>query len=334
MQAQTPFFPQFNQELNIWVYLDLEGNEVLQVNLPDIEDLQPFSDGLAMAQDEKTHSWGYINTLGKWQIKPIYDYAKPFKQGTAIVYNECKKNCNKSTEGLLSSRIGSIIDKNGKNLFTDNSQDKEPYKRYFLEENLGASLYGVTFGYGYNDMRNLINIKGEFLCETYSIFGSGASIYYDDSLKAYACQNIFYNLKGEKVLDLSGYAYPVVSSEGYIMYLGIGDETDENDEGVQVLLDFNKKEIAIFDNKVYRDARFVENGRILYSNDQFEKFYYNIKTKEISPYIRLDIEDDYHYTISLTLESNGTRFIFSSENNSEIVGFISKSGDMFFKGNE
>ena len=318
--------------MNLWVYIDPEGNEVLQINLPDIEDLQPFSDGLALAKDAKNHFWGYINTLGKWQIKPVYDDAKPFKQGTAIVYNECKTNCNKSSEGLLSSRIGSIIDKNGKNLFTDNSQDEEPYKRYFLDENIGASLYAVFNGYRFNGMRNLINIKGEFLCESYSLNGFGPKFFYNDSLKAYACQDIFYNLKGDQVLDLSGYEFPVVSSEGYVLYSEFG-KTNESDDGVQVLLDFNKKEIARFDHKVFKYVRLIENGRILYSNDQSEQFYYNIKTKEISPYIRLEIEDDLHYTVSLTLESNGTRFIFSSENSKELLGFISKSGNLFFKRN-
>src|SRR5699024_3055898 len=41
------------------------------------------SEGLAAAS--KKGKWGYLNTEGKWKIKPQYDWALPFSEGLAVV---------------------------------------------------------------------------------------------------------------------------------------------------------------------------------------------------------------------------------------------------------
>lgn len=329
IQAQQPYFPQRDAETSAWKYVDVSGEQVLKIDLLNIEDLRPFSDSLACAQDVTTHLWGYINTLGKWQIKPTHQIAADFIDGYAIVTNKCKSGCNKSKEGLLNDNIGSIIDKNGLIVFTDKSQNKMPYERYFLDKNIGSGLFSVILGYGLNDMKNLINIKGELLCETYSIFGGYGNVVFDQEIKAYRCKNRYYNLKGVAILDLSKYTYVQSFSNGYIW------ANEETEEGTtwKILINTKGKEIARFDDALYSSVGPVANGGFTYESENSEAFYYNLASKEKTPYSiqPLEIEQDYRYTIG-DKELNGCRFFYSNEEvDPKMLGFINVQGSVFYK---
>lgn len=329
IQAQQPYFPQRDAETSAWKFVDVSGEVVLKIDLLNIEDLRPFSDSLACAQDLTTHLWGYINTFGKWQIKPVHQTAADFIDGYAIVTNPCKSGCNKSKEGLLNDNIGSVIDKNGVIVLTDKSQSKMPYERYFLDKNIGSGLFSIILGYGLNDMKNLINSKGELLCETYSIFGGKGDVLFDQEMMAYRCKNTYYNLKGVLILDLSTYTYVQPFCNGYTW------ATEDTEEGTtwKILIDKKGKEIARFDNALYGSVGPVENGRFSYVSENSEAFFYNLASKEKTPNLNqpLKIEQDYQYTIG-DKELNGCRFFYSNEEaGPTMVGFINAQGNVFYK---
>lgn len=72
-------------------YLDKKGNIALkrthEEELIVEEDLYnpEFSQGLAVAYDSKSISYGYINRHGEFVIKPKFDTAKPFRENLAAV---------------------------------------------------------------------------------------------------------------------------------------------------------------------------------------------------------------------------------------------------------
>lgn len=331
IKAQQPYFPQRNTETSAWEYLDVSGEVVLKIDLLNIEDLRPFSDSLACAQDETTHLWGYINTFGKWQIKPIHETAADFLDGYAIVTNKCKSGCNKSKDGLLNDYIGSVIDKKGLIVFIDKSQSKIPNERYFLDKNIGSGLFRVILGYGLNDMKSVINLKGELLCDTYSIFAGYGDIEFDHEMQAYRCKNKYYNLKGDLILDLSKYMYVHLFRNGYTWATQEAGE-DETISWI-ILIDNKGKEIARFDNSLYNSVGPVENGRFAYVTENSETFYYDLVSKEKTPdsIQPLEIEQDYRYTIG-DKELNGCRFIYSNEEgDTKLLGFINAQGNVFYK---
>lgn len=45
----------------------------------------PFSEGLGLVQTEKAGPYGFVDKSGKFVLKPIYKYARPFKDGLALV---------------------------------------------------------------------------------------------------------------------------------------------------------------------------------------------------------------------------------------------------------
>lgn len=328
IQAQQPYFPQRNEETSAWQYVDVSGEVVLEIDLLNIEDLRPFSDSLACAQDATTHLWGYINTSGKWHIKPAHQTAADFIDGYAIVTNQCKSGCNKSTEGLLHEYIGSIVDKKGLIIFTDKSQNKIPNERFFLDENIGSGLFSIILGYGMNDMKNVINSKGEILCETYSVFAGYGDIVFDPEVKAYRCRNVYYNLKGVLMLDLSKYMYVHLFKNGYTWGY---EETEEG--SWNILINKKGEEIARFDVASYGSVGPVENGRFTYESENSETFYYDLVSKEKIAYSiePLEIEQDYQYKIG-DKELNGCRFIYSAEEgNPKLLGFINAQRSVFFK---
>lgn len=329
--GQNPYFPQRDSETTNWQYLDVNGKIVLIIDLTEIEDLSPFSEGIAAAQDAKTHLWGYINNAGKWQIKPIFEVANDFKDGYAIVTNKCKTDCNKSEEGLLNDHIGSIIDKKGKIVFTDNSQDETPYKRYFMDQNLGSGLFSVIFGYGFNDMKNLINLKGEILCDTYSIFSGLGDIIFDDEMQAYRCKNKYYNLKGEMILDLSNYTYIHSFSNGYTWVSAEIGEDEENLVSYNILLDKKGKEIARFESNSFNLPSPVIEGMFTFTNENADIYQYNLKTKEIILKELSEIEKNYEFTIG-KIEKNGCRFFYSEVDEiKKLMGFINAKEEVFYK---
>jgi hypothetical protein len=48
-------------------------------------DAAPFSEGLGLVQESKGGRYGYIDKTGNFALKPIYDHARPFKDGRALV---------------------------------------------------------------------------------------------------------------------------------------------------------------------------------------------------------------------------------------------------------
>lgn len=329
LNAQTPFFPQMNVETLKWNYLDISGKPVLDLPISGVEDLTPFSDGMAAAQDSATHLWGYINASGKWAIKPQYEQVQSFKNGYAIVSNECRSGCNQSQEGLLSTYISHIIDKKGKVIFTDNSQDEDPMKRFFLDENLGAELFRVVRGYGVNDMKSLINLKGEFLCDTYSVFSEKGNIVYDPQLDAFRCANVFYKRDGKVLLDLSAYSYVETFSDGYCWaYRDEGD--DETSITWNVLLDQKGKEVLRLNGDVYKAPDPVEKGAFRYMDKDYQYFVFNIDTQTSDPYQPHEIESEMGISIG-GKQPNGVRYIFSMEEGEPLIGFMNASGEVFYK---
>lgn len=328
--SQNPYFPQRDLETANWRYLDIDGKIVLKIDLKDIEDLRPFSDDFAATQDAKTHLWGYINTSGKWQIKPTFEFANDFIDGYAIVSNKCKTNCNKNAEGILNDYIGRIIDKKGKVIFTDNSQDEAAYKRYFMDQNLGSGLFRVTFATGFNDMKNLINLKGEILCDTYSVFSGSGDIIFDAEMQAYRCKNRYYNLKGEMILDLSQHTYVQPFSSSYTWASAEIGEDEENLISYNLLLDKKGKEIARFESNSFSLPSPVVDGLFRYTNQNGELCEYNIKSMEITLKELSDIEKNYQFTLGDT-EKNGCRFFYSEEDaRVTLMGFINAKGEVFY----
>lgn len=62
--------------------LNTQGKEVTG---PRFAKLDPFSEGLAAAQDNVTRRYGYIDSKGNWVINPVYLAANPFHGGKAFV---------------------------------------------------------------------------------------------------------------------------------------------------------------------------------------------------------------------------------------------------------
>ncbi len=330
VSAQSPFFPYFNTEEEKWTYIDVEGKKVLDIKLTNLENLMPFSDGLAAAQEKSTKLWGYINTKGAWIIKPQYAIAQPFIDGYAIVSNPCKKNCNTSTDGLLNDHISYILDKNGKIIFTDKSQESNPSNRYSLEKNLGDGLFRIIMGYGVSDMKNVINLKGEFLCATYSVFGAG-DIAYSRELKAFKCQDKYVNAAGKQVLDLSKYSYIEPYINGYAWAFYQEPSAGGEDIGWHILLDLKGKEVLKLNDNEYKAPQKIENGSFVYADAEYNSFRYNMATKKSEPYTPNEYEQLYGISLG-NKELNGTKFIHApKDEGGEIIGFLSGNGTAFYK---
>jgi hypothetical protein len=69
---------------NKWGFIDTTGHIIIDTMFKEIG---VFSDSLAAASDS-TGKWGYIDESGKWQIKPQFTSADPFKGGKATVMVE------------------------------------------------------------------------------------------------------------------------------------------------------------------------------------------------------------------------------------------------------
>ncbi|KUP21748.1 WG repeat-containing protein [Paenibacillus sp. DMB5] len=69
-------------------YIDHNGKTVIRA-VTGLQNSEPFSNGLAAVTVRTTSAGksvirtGFINTKGKWAIKPIYDYASSFSEGIA-----------------------------------------------------------------------------------------------------------------------------------------------------------------------------------------------------------------------------------------------------------
>lgn len=123
-----------DRENRLWGFIDRSGNEVIPPKFgPGITSaVGEFRDGLASAlvghwRDGK---YGYIDRSGKIVIPPIYQQAKPFHEGKAMVCRDAKQTNNgeaekKSRFNFLSNDKTecSFINRDGKVLF--------PFKEYY-----------------------------------------------------------------------------------------------------------------------------------------------------------------------------------------------------------
>ena len=328
--AQNPYFPQFNSVSETWHYIDVNGEKVLEVTLSNILDLKIFADGLAAAQDSESNLWGYINVSGKWQIQPAFEFAGDFKDGYAITANSCVK-CNELQAGILDDNVGTIIDKTGKVLLTDNSQDEEPSDRYTFNSNLGSGLFSVNFGDGFGENMNYINLKGQFMCKTYAVNTLYGDLLYDQEIQAIRCKNIYYNAKGQSVLDLSKYSYLKTFSEGKV-WGSLEEEMDGEFKFWNILIDENGKEIRRFNADSIQYPMPVKKGKFTYENENFEKFQYNLATNESTPYEANGLEANYEVILG-PYQANGCRFILNADTYA-LLGFENKEGVIFYKKSE
>jgi hypothetical protein len=63
-------------------FIDKAGSTAIEPQFGD--ESNPFFDGLAMVQ-AATGKCGYIDKLGRYTIEPVYDWARPFSEGLALV---------------------------------------------------------------------------------------------------------------------------------------------------------------------------------------------------------------------------------------------------------
>jgi|GEM_PF-6590110 len=337
--AQQPFFPTLAKDGSDWTYLSTDGQPSLKVNAARFADLRPFYEGLAGAKDKQTGLWGFIDEKGKWKIKPHYETVDDFTDGYAIVSKTCRAECYTGSAGILNTAVAYVIDKKGKVLLTDHSQHEDPMLRYFFDKNLGKGLFRITFGYGFADMKNVINLNGALLCETYSVFGRG-DIEYEPALDAFKCQNRFYNVKGTQLLDLSRYAFIGDYSEGYAWATLEEQVSEEELNYWNVLLDKTGKEVLRLNENDYSTPGKVFNGAFSYTDANLEPMQYLLAEQRSIPYILPEQTDldgrsveppnglDYTYTLT-PKQANGTRFFFLEED--QYAGFVSTKGEVFYR---
>jgi hypothetical protein len=338
LPAQQPFFPVLSPKDHLWTYISAEGKATITVKAA-YSDLRVFSEGLAGAKDAATGLWGFIDQRGRWRIKPAFESVKDFRDGYALVGKTCQTDCYTGSEGIRSSEIRYVIDKKGKVVLTDHSQHEHPEMRYFFEENLGKGLVRITFGHGYADMKNLINLEGKLLCATYSVLGSG-DIEYEPALDAFRCQNRYYNAAGELVLDPGPFRSLGFYSEGYVWAMQ-EDAADNSDEFIywNVLLDKEGREVLRLNEDEFSAPGKVINGRFTYTDMNLERMSYILAENRSIPYTQPEVADsegeaveppvtvDERYTIG-PKQANGTRYLFLGEE--ELAGFIASDGSVFF----
>jgi len=82
----------FGKTEGVWLfasagYIDRSGKFVIEPRL--VENASKFSEGLAAfepgASSWGTAKWGYLNTAGKWELKPSFEIATDFSEGLAAV---------------------------------------------------------------------------------------------------------------------------------------------------------------------------------------------------------------------------------------------------------
>lgn len=316
-KAQTPFFPVKKQSQ--WTYIDLQGKEMLKIT-KEVENLSPFYEGLAVVQDIQTQKFGYLNTKGEWAIKPIYTKAGNFDKGMAIVHLPCDANClmsNKDAyfEGLGFSDYTQFIDKQGKVILKDNSQDPEPYKRFsFSDYNKEERLIAV-WGLGLGDYKSMMNRKGEVISDRVVAMSPMEII---DGLVA--CRSIkpyYADKNGKKVLDMAQYCFISDFSEGYAWVILCEEDKDDQN----ILIDKKGKAIFKLTNKDYNYPQAVGEGIFPIKMVELEGSYatrivfWNLNGKQVFPKIYQDAHSF----------QNGLAFVRENE---KTFGYITKTGKM------
>ncbi|MEJ1934482.1 WG repeat-containing protein, partial [Nostoc sp. NIES-2111] len=100
----------------LWGYIDENARVVIPCRFAEAG---PFLDGYAAARADTF--FGYIDTTGRWVIRPQYDYGTAFSEGWAKVY--------------WSETRTALINRQGKELVLPDSVLSEmPYRGYFLTE--------------------------------------------------------------------------------------------------------------------------------------------------------------------------------------------------------
>lgn len=322
--AQTPFFPVYKQTTDSWVFLDNRGNEVREITNPTLEAVKPIHEGLAAAKDKSTQLWGFLDTAGNWKITPQYDEVDDFLNGHAIVRKHCKTNCYTGNEGLLSATLSYIINTQNQVVLTDRSQADSPIDRFFLDKNLGDGLFRIVYGYGLGDMKTVINLQGNALCDVYSVFGRG-DIEYDSTLRMLRCWNKFYTNTGNLLLNLDTYSFVGMYRNGYLWADEEHVVKDDSTVVWRVLLDSTGKEVARFNSDQYQLISDVENHKFRYVNTEFVTMEYDLHLRQSRVY-----EAPYTLEYDLTagaLLPNGARLVLDW--NGELVGFVSIEGVYF-----
>lgn len=328
--SQKLLIPKLNLETKKWEYQDTTGKVVLDLKKLDLENALFFSDDLAPVQDSKTKLWGYINSKGKFVINPQYEQVDFFIDGYAIVRNECDKDCNQGNEGLLGSKVGYIIDKSGKIISQDNSQDERAYARYFLLQNIGKGLFSIQRGFSFGEKQDFMNYKAEVLGETVTSYGIGG-IFWDDEVKAVKCGTKYFDDQGKIVLDLTKYQLILGNFvNGYVWTSQEKEISPEVFETMYTLIDLKGNEIVSFKYDDYDTFSEVKNGEftLLNKNDLFV-YSYKIKSKTFTKLHEYQLPEQDNYEVMGSKLNDGSILIYS-ENSETLIGIMLKNGRKFY----
>lgn len=283
--AQKPLIPKYDFESNKWKFLDISKKEVLVLKSTTIDSALLFNEGLAPVRDSKSKMWGYIDEKGKIVIQPKYLSASCFDGGYALVFNKCGSKCYTGNEGILSDEIGYIIDKTGKIVYTDNSQDDRVYARFFLTENIGHGFFAFNRATGFGEIKSFLNYKGEILADDVTSYGSGG-IFWDEEIQAVKCGLKYYKANGDLKLDLTHFQNITnYFSEGYVWSSVEADLGNDNYAYLKVLVDSTGVPIVNMDLDEFTNFTDAQNGQVTCYNT-IEKVYYvyDIPTEKFSIY--------------------------------------------------
>lgn len=260
--AQQPFLPVLQPD-STWVFIDKKGKEVLKPTIK-ASNYDVFYDGLAAAQDKTTKLFGYINEKGVWAIKPIYTFVAPFNDGLAVVGLPCDANCYKGDEGLMLGGYTQIIDKKGKTVLKDNSQDERPYARWWFDETYNEDgLLRAIHGLSVGDIKTLMNRKGQMVGSRSGM----CCLYLSDGWIAYNDHNgHFYTDKNDKrTLDAKKYSSILPFHEGYAWV----QDTASN----YILIDKKGKELHTFSGEKYIAMGSVSEGIFAATGSEVSQYY-------------------------------------------------------------
>jgi hypothetical protein len=272
------FFPMRDKENGQWYFVDKNGEKTIDIQEKNLSYVHAVFSNRALAKDSIKNKWGYLDSNGKWAILPIYDTGEDFVDNYTVVSNKCNKKCNKSDRGLLTDYIAQAIDLNGKVLFTDNSQDPEPFSRRMLFKHVGKGVFVYNSGIGVADLKYYCDINGNVISDRINLYDTqDFHLYYNPELNAYFCKNHYIDATGKEIIDLRKYDYVSLFENGYCWAETYNEETDKS---AKVLLDKNLKEVinATIDDFLYASA--IVNDSFTYEDEAGVMKLYNLKTKK------------------------------------------------------
>lgn len=329
VSAQEAFFPRYEEASNNWVFVDENGEQSVVVKEKKIADIMPLFDDRALALDSVSNKWGYLNSKGKWAIKPNFSTAHSFVEGYAIVQEDCIE-CLENAYGLMFPWITKVIDKKGKVILKDYSQAPEQFFRWSFEKHLKGGVFLVVKGVGLGDTYSLVNIKGELMVPDFSSMGGGETAYCAD-VDAYKCGALFYDEKGNIKSDYSDYGYIRSYRNGYA-WMDKYVETEEGDySNYKVLMDTKGKVVFEKDGDDCDDMTDVKEGKFLYTNGEGKRMSYDIiSTVEVEfegKELELPLFEELVYNAQVDLD-----LIVDYDNGAPLVlGFVTKKNQVFYK---